>query len=298
MRGPSRPQCSRARSAMEATARCYDPSTVEPATTDAQGDDMAGRLEGRIAIVTGAGSGIGRATALKLAGEGALVVVNDIAAASASRTVDEIVAAGGRAESHPGDVTARAEVDALVDGAVERHGRLDVLHNNAGGATTLPILEMTDERFVHDIELNLHSVFFGIRAGLRVMVPQGRGSIISTSSGAGLGAVPGLSAYGAAKAAVIMLTRNAAVEYAHTGVRINAIAPGSMGTPAFAQWLDTMPVGLAGYEAQIPQHRLGRADEIADAAAWLASDESSYVNGAVIPVDGGCWAKLASPSFD
>ena len=259
---------------------------------------MTGRLEGRIAIVTGAGSGIGRASARKLAGEGALVVVNDIVAATADRTVDEIRAAGGRAESHAGDVTVRADVDALVDGAVERHGRLDVLHNNAGGATTLPILEMTDERFVHDIELNLHSVFFGIRAALRVMVPQGHGSIVSTSSGAGLGAVPGLSAYGAAKAAVIMLTRNAAVEYAHTGVRINAIAPGSMGTPAFAQWLDTMPIGLAGYEAQIPQHRLGRADEIADAVCWLASDESSYVNGAVIPVDGGCWAKLASPSFD
>ena len=90
----------------------------------------------------------------------------------------------------------------------------------------------------------------------------------------------------------------ATVEYAHTGVRINAIAPGSMGTPAFGQWLDSMPVGLAGYEAQIPQNRLGRPEEIADAAAWLASDESSYVNGAVIPVDGGCWAKLASPKFD
>jgi NAD(P)-dependent dehydrogenase (short-subunit alcohol dehydrogenase family) len=259
---------------------------------------MAARLEGRIAIVTGAGSGIGRATAHKLASEGALVVVNDIDAASAARTVAEIHTAGGRAEAELGDVTVRADVDALVDGAVERHGRLDVLHNNAGGATTLPILEMTDERFAHDIELNLHSVFFGIRAALRVMVPQGRGSIISTSSGAGLGAVPGLSAYGAAKAAVVMLTRCAAVEYAHTGVRINAIAPGSMGTPAFSQWLDSMPVGLAGYEAQIPQHRLGRADEIADAAAWLASDESSYVNGVVIPVDGGCWAKLASPTYD
>jgi NAD(P)-dependent dehydrogenase (short-subunit alcohol dehydrogenase family) len=259
---------------------------------------MAGRLEGRIAIVTGAGSGIGRASAMKLASEGALVVVNDIVAETAERTADEIRAAGGRAESHPGDVTVRADVDALVDGAVERHGRLDVLHNNAGGATTLPILDMPDERFARDIELNLYSVFFGIRAALRVMVPQGRGSIVSTSSGAGLGAVPGLSAYGAAKAAVLMLTRNAAVEYARTGVRINAVAPGSMGTPAFVQWLDAMPVGLAGYEAQIPQNRLGRADEIADAVCWLASDESSYVNGAVIPVDGGCWAKLASPSFD
>lgn len=259
---------------------------------------MHGRLEGRIAIVTGAGSGIGKASAKKMASEGAVVIVNDINGDTAAQTVDEIRAAGGEAHAQSGDVTSRTDVDALVDGAVARHGRLDIVHNNAGGGTTVPILEMSDEHFVHDIELNLHSVFFGIRAALRVMVPQGRGSIISTSSGAGLGAVPGLAAYGSAKAAVIMLTRCAAVEYAHTGVRINAIAPGSMGTPAFGQWLDSMPVGLAGYEAQIPQHRLGRADEIADAAAWLASDESSYVNGAVIPVDGGCWAKFASPTFD
>ncbi len=259
---------------------------------------MAGRLEGRVAIVTGAGSGIGKASAKKMASEGAVVIVNDINGQTAAETVDEIRAAGGAAHAEPGDVTSRVDVDALIDGAVARHGRLDIVHNNAGGGTTVPILEMSDEHFVHDIELNLHSVFFGIRAALRVMVPQGRGSIISTSSGAGLGAVPGLAAYGSAKSAVIMLTRCAAVEYAHTGVRINAIAPGSMGTPAFGQWLDSMPVGLAGYEAQIPQHRLGRAHEIADAAAWLASDESSYVNGAVIPVDGGCWAKFASPTFD
>jgi NAD(P)-dependent dehydrogenase (short-subunit alcohol dehydrogenase family) len=259
---------------------------------------MAGRLDGRIAIVTGAGSGIGKATAKRMAAEGAHVIVNDINEATASATADEIRAAGGRADAHACDVTDSAAVNAMVDEAVHQHGRLDILHNNAGGGLTVPMMEITDEHYQRDIALNQFSVFYGIRAGLRAMVPHGRGSIISTSSAAGLGAVPGLSAYGSAKAAVIMLTRNAAIEYAHTGVRINAIAPGSMGTPAFAQWLDSMPVGLAGYEAQIPQQRLGRPEEIADAAVWLASDESSYVNGAVIPVDGGCWAKLASPTFD
>lgn len=260
--------------------------------------DSLGRLQGRVGIVTGAGSGIGRATAHAFAREGAIVVVNDIRSDAAAATVAEIEAAGGSAEAAPADVTVRAEVDRLVGGAVDRHGRLDIMHNNAGGAGTLPFLDLTDEQYLRDITLNQHSVFYGIRAALAVMVPVGRGSIISTSSGAGLGAVPGLAAYGAAKAAVAMLTRVAAIEYAHTGVRVNAIAPGSMGTPAFGQWLDTLPVGLAGYEAQIPQNRLGRPDEIADAALWLASDESSYVNGAVIPVDGGCWAKLASPKFD
>ncbi|HEV8297490.1 MAG TPA: SDR family NAD(P)-dependent oxidoreductase [Acidimicrobiales bacterium] len=259
---------------------------------------MGERLQGRVAIVTGAGSGIGRATALKFAGEGATVVVNDIVRASAEAAVDAIHEAGGKAEADVGDVTSSTYVNALVDGAVARHGRLDVMHNNAGGAGTTAITDVTDEAWDRDIRLNLYATFYGIRAALRVMVPTGRGSIISTSSAAGLGAVPGLAPYGAAKAGIILLTRNAAVEYAHTGVRANAITPGSMGTPAFESWLDQMPVGLAGYEAQIPQHRLGRPQEIADAALWLASDESSYVNGAVIPVDGGTWAKLASPTFD
>jgi 3-oxoacyl-[acyl-carrier protein] reductase len=259
---------------------------------------MSERLAGRVAVVTGSGSGIGRATALKLAGEGATVVVNDINPASAADTVREIRDRGGTADARPADVRVRAEVDILVAWTVSRFGQLDVFHNNAGGGNTVRMLDLSDDAYLGDVALNQHSVFYGIRAALRVMVPRGRGSIVSTASAAGLGAVPGLSAYGSAKAAVIMLTRCAAIEYAHTGVRVNAIAPGSMGTPAFAQWLDSKPVGLAGYEAQIPQNRLGRPEEIADAVAWLASDESSYVNGAVIPVDGGCWAKLASPSFE
>jgi NAD(P)-dependent dehydrogenase (short-subunit alcohol dehydrogenase family) len=179
-----------------------------------------------------------------------------------------------------------------VASTADRHGRLDIMYNNAGGDRPRPLLEVTDEDFDRVIALNLNSVFYGIRAALRVMTEQRSGSIISTSSGAGLGAVKGLSVYGAAKAGVIMLTRTAAVEYAATGVRINAISPGAMSSPGFTSWLESTPTGLERYVKAIPQRRLGLPEEIAAAAVWLASDEASYVNGVVIPVDGARWAKL------
>jgi NAD(P)-dependent dehydrogenase (short-subunit alcohol dehydrogenase family) len=253
---------------------------------------MGDRLQGRIAVITGAGSGIGRASAQRFAQEGATVIVNDLDPAAASSTVDEIQAAGGLAELDAGDVTSAAYVDELVDSTADRHGRLDIMYNNAGGDRPRPLLDVTDEDFQRVVALNLNSVFYGIRAALRVMTEQRSGSIISTSSGAGLGAVKGLSVYGAAKAGVIMLTRTAAVEYAATGVRVNAISPGAMSSPGFTSWLESTPTGLERYVKAIPQRRLGLPEEIAAAAVWLASDEASYVNGVVLPVDGARWAKL------
>jgi NAD(P)-dependent dehydrogenase (short-subunit alcohol dehydrogenase family) len=247
---------------------------------------MAERLAGKVIAVTGAGSGIGRACALRYAAEGAAVVANDVDPEAARRVVVEIEKAGGRARAHAGDVTRPETADAIADAAVEAFGRLDVFHNNAGGAMPTPIAATDHARWRRDLDLNLDAVWYGTKAALRVMVPQGKGVILTTSSGAGLGAVYGLSAYGAAKAGVINLMQVVALEYGPKGIRANAICPGTMDTPQLRAWLDAQP-GRDRFAAGIPLGRLGRPDEIAHAAVFLASDEASYVTGAALVVDGG-----------
>ena len=258
---------------------------------------MAGRLEGKVAVVTGAGSGIGRASALRFAAEGAAVVVNDLDPEAARLVVSEIERAGGRARPAPGDVTRPATAEDLADQAVAAFGKLDVFYNNAGGAMPTPIEATDHARWRRDLDLNLDSVWYGTRAALRIMVPQRRGCILATSSGAGLGAVYGLSAYGAAKAAVINLMRSVALEYGAVGIRANAICPGTTETPQLRAWLDTQP-GRDRFASGIPLRRLGLPEEIATAALFLASDEASYVTGAALVVDGGISSSAAVPSSD
>jgi NAD(P)-dependent dehydrogenase (short-subunit alcohol dehydrogenase family) len=260
---------------------------------------MAGRLMGKVAIVTGAGSGIGRAVATRYGAEGALVLVNDIDAAGAATTVEAIVASGGTASVRTADVTRSNEVDDLVATAMDRYGALDIMHNNAGAQFVHDRLsEMSDEAWHRTFALNVDSVFFGIRAAIAVMAPAGRGSIISTSSLAGLGAVARSGAYGAAKAAVVHLTKVAAVEFAHTGVRVNAIAPGTMQTTGMEEWMRERGADLSEWTRQIPQGRLGVPDDIAAASMFLATDDSIYLNGVTIPVDGGRVAKLGGPHIE
>ncbi len=253
---------------------------------------MADRLAGKIAIVTAAGSGIGRACALRFGVEGARVVVNDIVADAADAVVREIEAAGGAAVSAPGDVGSSERVTAIVQDAAARFGRVDVLLNNAASPLFGKVEDMSDAMWRAVFAVTLDATFYGMRAALPVMAAQGSGSIINTASAAGLGGMIGLGAYGAAKAAVVNLTKTAALEVAARGVRVNAICPGSIDTPPLRLFVDAIPGGRAAFERSIPVKRIGLPEEIASVAAFLASDDAAYVTGAVIVADGGVVAGI------
>jgi meso-butanediol dehydrogenase/(S,S)-butanediol dehydrogenase/diacetyl reductase len=257
---------------------------------------MSDRLRGKVAIVTGAGSGIGRATALRFAAEGAKLVVNDVDADSANRVAKEIGAAGGAAIAFPADVGDPRQVEALVREATFRFGRLDVLVNNAAAVIPGPLESISDAEWRRTQSVTLDGVFYGIRAAVPVMAAQGGGAIINIASGAAVAGEPGLAAYGAAKAAVVNLTKTAAVENAARGVRINTILPGPIETPPLLAAVEATG-GRAGWERQIPCGRLGRPEEMAAVALFLASDEASYVHGAAIIADGGVAARTNSPRF-
>jgi NAD(P)-dependent dehydrogenase (short-subunit alcohol dehydrogenase family) len=255
---------------------------------------MGSQLQGKVAIVTAAGSGIGRACALRFGSEGATVVVNDIRVEGAEEVVREIVGAGGQAVAFVADVGDSERVGAMVQGTVARFGHLDVLLNNAASPSFGRIEDMSDEMWRAVFAVTLDATFYGLRAAIPVMAAQGRGSIINTASAAGMGGVTGLAAYGAAKAAVVNLTRTAAIENAARGVRVNTICPGSIDTPPLRMFVDALPGGRAAFERQIPIRRIGLAEEVANVALFLASDEASYVTGAVIVADGGVLAGLGA----
>jgi len=256
---------------------------------------MGKGLQGRVALVTGAARGIGRATAHRLAAESSRVVVNDVDAEGAEAVAAEIEASGEHALALPADVTQLEEVASLFAEIEARCGPLDILVNNAGGATPTPMADCGPEAYAAVVDLNLHAVWHCSQAALRQMAPRERGAIVSISSGAGMGATEGLAAYGAAKAGVISLMRNIAQEYGPLGIRANTISPGPIASPGMLTWLNTLPGGVEAWGAHVPSRRLGEPEEIANAVCFLASDEASYVNGALLPVDGGVSAVLATP---
>jgi len=265
---------------------------------DAGSDPVRGWLRGRAALVTGAGSGIGRAIALRFAAEGGRVAVNDVRPEAAEAVAKEIGTAGGAAVALPGDVSRAEVVDGLAEAVRERWQGLHVWVNNAAAPLPGPLAELSDADWKSVQAVTLDGTFYGLRAALRIMGSAGAGVVLNISSGAALGGEPGLGAYGAAKAAVVNLTRTAAVENAPLGVRVNAILPGPIETPPLLAFVEHTPGGREAWERQIPARRLGRPEEIAAVAAFLASDEASFVNGAVVVVDGAIAARTAAPRFD
>jgi 3-oxoacyl-[acyl-carrier protein] reductase len=242
------------------------------------------RLNDKICIVTGAAQGIGLATALKFAQEGAVVIVCDLKPDGIEAAVAQCRSAGGRAEAHVVDVTNRAQVDAMVEAVKARHGRIDVLVNNAGITRDARLQKMTEAQFDQVIDVNLRGVFHCAQAVADTMVAQGAGVILNASSVVGLYGNFGQTNYAAAKFGVIGFTKTWSRELGPKGVRVNAVAPGFIETPILA----TIPEKVLGHmREQVPLKRLGRPEEIACAYAFLASDEASYVNGAVLEVSGG-----------
>ncbi|HTU96474.1 MAG TPA: glucose 1-dehydrogenase [Solirubrobacteraceae bacterium] len=240
-------------------------------------------LKDRVAIVTGGASGIGRATAARLVAEGASVALVDIDGPAVAAVAAEL---GGEVLPLAGDVGSEEDVRAYFAAAAEHFGRVDSLHNNAGieGPLT-PLADFETAAFERLVRTNYYGIFFNLREMLRRALESGaRATIVNTSSGTALHGVPQLGAYGSTKAAIIGLTRAAAVENAAAGVRVNAVAPGPVDTPLF----DRFDAGFRdGVDDRLPVGRIGTAEEIAALVAFLLSDEAPFITGAVFPIDGG-----------
>jgi meso-butanediol dehydrogenase/(S,S)-butanediol dehydrogenase/diacetyl reductase len=258
-------------------------------------DAMAGRIEGKVAVVTGAGSGIGRAIATRFAAEGAALVANDVVDDRLASVASALRARGARVETQLGDIGRPAIAEAAAALAIARFGHLDIWVNNAGGGTPSAFEAISEPAYRAELARNLDTTWFGCQAALRVMKPQRRGALINLSSGGALLASDGLHAYSAAKAAILSLTRNLALEYGPHGIRVNAIAPGPILTPVFAEYLKTLLGGGANAGSHVPLGRFGTPEEVAAAALFLASDDASYVSGATLAVDGAITAVLTPP---
>jgi meso-butanediol dehydrogenase/(S,S)-butanediol dehydrogenase/diacetyl reductase len=254
---------------------------------------MAGRFDGKVVLITGAASGIGAATARRFVTEGARVMLGDLNEDGGRAMAAEL---GGQAAFQRVDVRQREQVEALVGAAVKQFGRLDVLFNNAGigGYGKTPDIDPEIWRAI--LEVDLFAVFYACRAAIPQLRAAGGGCIVNTASVSGMRGDYGLAAYNAAKGGVVNYTRALAIDHACENIRVNAVCPGVIATPLAAPLLSSAKI-RAAYEAVIPLGRAGRAEEIAGVVAFLASDDASYLTGAIIPVDGGITAATGQPNF-
>ncbi len=245
-------------------------------------------LNQKIAIVTGASSGIGEATAVELANRGATVIVSDINIENGQSVVNTINKNGGKAIFIKANVANDREVNALIDEVLVQFGRLDIMINNAGIAGNLSFFEhISDEDWNSIIAVNQTGVFYCMRAALKIMKAQKSGCIVNTSSVAGIGAAPRMGAYAASKHAVIGMTKTAAAEYAKYNVRVNAICPTIIKTPMGMGYMDEDIQVQQMVKSAIPMKRFGEADEVARTVCWLCSDDASFITGESVRVDGG-----------
>jgi NAD(P)-dependent dehydrogenase (short-subunit alcohol dehydrogenase family) len=260
--------------------------------------ESARRFTGKVALVTGASSGIGRATALAFAREGASVVIASRGAERGHAVLEELKALDPKAVFVPADVSQASDVERLVAAVIDRFGRLDVAVNNAATIEVgvfRPLTDFEETEFDRHMAANLKSVWLSMKHEIPHMTAQGGGAIVNTSSVTGLGGAPQSAFYAAAKAAVVGLTKSAALEVARQKIRINALVPGAFATPMLDEVFDHFSpndrtAAEASYQKRIPLGRIGRPDEAADAVLWLCSDQASYVTGHALIVDGGLTA--------